>query len=113
MRKASLTSAGLALLVATLVAAAPAHSFDLSKMLSSGEEQDLNTFKLIHVADLKAMLAANAQGVHVYDANGPETRSKFGVIPSAVLLSSDDNYDLSVLPRSKGSKLVFYCANTH
>jgi hypothetical protein len=100
-------------LAAALLVAAPGYSFDLSRMLGGGEQQDLNTFRLIHIADLKAMLAANTRSVHVYDANGPETREKFGIIPSAALLSSDNNYDLSILPRGKASKLVFYCANAH
>ena len=100
-------------LTAVLFVAGPAYSFDLSRMLGGGEQQDLNTFKLIHVADLKAMLAANARSVHVYDANVPETRAKYGVIPGAALLSSDNNYDLSILPGGKLSELVFYCANAH
>lgn len=100
-------------LAAALFVAAPGYSYDLSRLLGGGEQQDLNTFKLIHVADLKAMLAANTRSVHVYDANGPETRRRFGIIPGAGLLSSDNNYDLSILPRGKASKLVFYCANAH
>lgn len=100
-------------LAAALIVASSGYSFDLSRMLGGGEQQDLNTFKLIHVADLKAMLAANARGVHIYDANVPETRAKFGIIPGAVLLSSDNNYDISILPQGKASELVFYCANSH
>lgn len=82
-------------------------------MLGGGDEQNLNTFKLIHVADLKAMMADQKNPVSVYDANGAATRSKFGVIPGAKLLDSDQKYDLSMLPADKDSKLVFYCANTH
>ena len=48
-----------------------------------------------------------------YDANVAATRDRFGTIPGATLLSSDDNYPLSVLPPNKHATLVFYCANTH
>jgi hypothetical protein len=111
MRTAIRALAGLTLIAAILVLAPRAYSYDLSKLLGNGEEQE--NFALIHVADLRGMMASNANAVHIYDANGPETRDKFGVIPGAVLLTSDDAYDLSVLPPSKTSKLVFYCANTH
>ena len=89
------------------------YAFNLGQILGKGEEQDLNTFKLIHVADLKALLASHGNQVHVYDANVAATRDRFGTIPGATLLSSDDTYPLSVLPASKHAMLVFYCANTH
>jgi hypothetical protein len=102
-------------LLAAIVAAVPVRGYalSLSELLGRGEEQDLNTFKVIHVADLKAMLAASGEKVHVYDANGDATRHRFGTIPGATLLTSDDDYPLSVLPPSKHAKLVFYCADSH
>lgn len=45
------------------------------------------------------------------DANGEKTRSDKGVIPGAVLLTSSSQYAVTELPKSKDSKLVFYCAN--
>lgn len=45
------------------------------------------------------------------DANGVETRTKQGVIPGAVLLTSSSQYDLKELPANKDAQLVFYCAN--
>jgi rhodanese-related sulfurtransferase len=45
------------------------------------------------------------------DANGSETRSKQGVIPGAVLLTSSSQYAVNELPADKNSKLVFYCAS--
>ena len=48
----------------------------------------------------------------IFDVNGAGVRTKFGVIPGATLLSSSSQYDLSVLPKNKATKLVFYCANT-
>ena len=44
------------------------------------------------------------------DANSPETRTKQGVIPGAVLLTSLQ-YDIKELPANKDAKLDFYCAN--
>ncbi len=45
------------------------------------------------------------------DANGKETRTKQGVIPGAVLLTSSSQYAVEELPKAKDTKLVFYCAN--
>jgi rhodanese-related sulfurtransferase len=46
------------------------------------------------------------------DANSAETRTKYGVIPGAVLLTSYESYDASKeLPAKKDQPLVFYCAN--
>jgi len=111
MRTAMRALAGLAFAAAIFFLAPRARAVDLSKMLGNANDHD--NFALIHVADLRGMMAADAHGVHVFDANGPDTRDRYGVIPGAVLLTSDDTYDLSVLPPSKASKLVFYCANTH
>ena len=58
-----------------------------------------------------AKLTKTKEAVFV-DANSAETRSKHGVIPGAVLLTSYTEYDPSKeLPAAKDKKLVFYCAN--
>lgn len=50
--------------------------------------------------------------VSVYDANGTDTRKKFGVIPGATLLTSAGEYDVAKeLTGDKNSKVVFYCAS--
>lgn len=105
---------GIVLLSATSIfQAAPAHALSLNQLLGrSSEDQNLDTFKLIHVADLKTLMDSG-KDLHVYDANVAETREKFGVIPGATLLNSDDKYDIGVLPKDKSAKLVFYCANSH
>ncbi len=97
-----------------LIAAAPARSFDLSRMLGNPEpDRALNTFKLIHVSDLAAAVADPKSGVEIYDANHPDTRAKYGAIPSAHLLPSADGYSIArTLPVDKSVPLVFYCANT-
>jgi rhodanese-related sulfurtransferase len=99
---------------AILTAAAPARSFDLSKMLGTPEQdQALDTFKLIHVADLKAAIADPKSGVQIYDANVADTRTEYGIIPGAHLLPSADGYSVvQELPADKNTDLVFYCANT-
>jgi hypothetical protein len=98
---------------ALTMVSAPGYPFSLSQMLGTGESENLNTFKLIHVADLKALIAESRSAVHLFDANGATTREQFGTIPGATLLDSYDDYPLSVLPPDKHAKLVFYCANTH
>jgi hypothetical protein len=102
------------LLAAILTApAVRGYAFNLSQLLGGSEEQKLDTFKLIHVGDLKELLAKLGNKVHVYDANVEATREKFGTIPGATLLPSDDNYPVSILPPNKHATVVFYCANLH
>ncbi|HEX3776497.1 MAG TPA: rhodanese-like domain-containing protein [Polyangiaceae bacterium] len=48
----------------------------------------------------------------VFDANDPDTRKEFGVVPGAVLLASHKDYPLTQLPAAKSDKLVFYCGGT-
>ena len=110
VRSAVVTISFAAILTITAVRG---YAFNLSQMLSGGEEQNLDTFKLIHVADLKALLSKSGDKVHVYDANIDVTRERFGIIPGATLLASDENYPLSVLPSNKHATLVFYCADRH
>ena len=47
--------------------------------------------------------------VALFDANGLATRSKYGAIPGASLLSHYKSYSLKELPPAKAAKLVFYC----
>ena len=100
---------------AILTAATPARSFDLSKMLGNPDhDAALDTFELIHVSDLAAALAKPNSRVLIYDANHPDTRAQYGIIPGAHLLPSADGYSVTQeLPADKNAKLVFYCANTH
>ena len=46
------------------------------------------------------------------DANNPETREKFGVVPGALLLTDHRNFALAELPADKSQPLVFYCGGT-
>ena len=48
--------------------------------------------------------------VQLVDVNTEQTRTKYGVIPGAVLLTSAGDYDTTKeLPKNKDQKLVFYC----
>ncbi len=100
-------------IVMMLGAAVPANSLDISKMLGNPQQdQSDNTFKLIHVNDLAAEIANPKSDVKIYDANLPDTRAEYGVIPGAHLLPSAAGYSVAkVLPADKNVPLVFYCAN--
>ena len=96
----------------TFAAVTPARSLDFGKLLGYGNnDPTLETFKLIHVRDLKALMNDGKGPVYIYDANVASTRTEFGVIPGATLLPSDDKYDPAILPPDKHARLVFYCAN--
>lgn len=91
----------------------PAHALSLSTLLGNHEDEN-NSIKKIHVADLVALMHDPDAHVIIYDANSENVRSKYGVIPGAKLLSSADQYDVAaMLPADKHAKLVFYCTNTH
>ena len=47
----------------------------------------------------------------VVDANDNTFRSKNGIIPGAILLTSSSEFALTELPAQKDAKVVFYCAN--
>jgi len=102
-------------IAAVLASGVTAHAFDLSKMLGNpGQDESLDTFKLIHVNDLAGAIADPKSGVIIYDANHPDTRAQYGIIPGAHLLPSADGFSVTrELPADKNAKLVFYCANTH
>jgi hypothetical protein len=113
MRTTKLAFIALTLILAAFgFSIAPTYALDFGQLLGHGSsDPTLETFKIIHVTDLRALMAKPGADVHIYDANGAGTRQKYGVIPGATLLDSDDKYDLSVLPSDKHAKLVFYCAN--
>ena len=52
-----------------------------------------------------------AKQATVVDANDNAFRSKNGIIPGAILLTSSSEFALSELPAKKDAKVVFYCAN--
>src|ERR1700728_5099341 len=92
-------------IVAMLAATSPARALDISKMLGNPEQDEsLNTFKLIHVNDLANQIADPKSDVTIYDANLPDTRARYGVIPGAHLLPSADDYSVAqTLPPNKNT----------
>ena len=71
-----------------------------------GCRADISGLATLEVSEAAAL--ASVDGTVFCDANNAKTRTKFGTIPGAVLLTSYDSYDISAeLPA--GSKLVFYC----
>jgi rhodanese-related sulfurtransferase len=97
----------LALSLSTLLAlAVPA-----AALACNGEQHAKAEVKKVTVPEL-AKLNETKQAKAV-DANSAETRSQFGIIPGAVLLTSAMDFDpAKELPAEKNQKLVFYCANT-
>lgn len=73
------------------------------------KEKQASAWKEITVEQLASLEYGK---VTIFDVNNAKVRGDKGVIPGAVLLSSSSQYDLSVLPKDKDAKLVFYCANT-
>ncbi|HUO05506.1 MAG TPA: rhodanese-like domain-containing protein [Candidatus Binataceae bacterium] len=101
-----------AMALAIFAAGAPASAFDLLNFITN-DPAPPDQFKVIHVKDLAAMIAAKNPPVYIYDANHWSLRSSVGMIPGAHLLTSPDQYDVTgTLPPDKHAELVFYCAET-
>ncbi|MGD0074278.1 MAG: rhodanese-like domain-containing protein [Candidatus Binataceae bacterium] len=99
----------VAALLAVVAGVVPAYASDVWSFLGNHE---VDSFKIIHVADLSALIAKG--DVTILDANPPDVRAQEGVIPGARLLPSSSGYDVATtLPAAKNAKLVFYCHNTH
>jgi hypothetical protein len=110
MRKAGIITA--AILAAFFGLCASANCLSLGDLLSNTESDQ--GFKIIHVADLSAMMAKPGSRVMVFDANPIDVRETEGIIPGAHLLPSSSGYDVATeLPHDKNTPLVFYCHNTH
>jgi rhodanese-related sulfurtransferase len=93
-----------------LMFAANASALDIGKLLENKEGPD--KFQIIHTADLAKLMADPKSGVWIGDANPPGVRDRYGIIPGAHQLSSDDKYDVNAeLPTDKNAKLVFYCTD--
>lgn len=102
MRNAKLASR--ALRTAALAA------FVVPALLVLGCGADTSGLNTLTVAQVSDLMASDGEAV-VCDANGADTREKYGVVPGAVLLSHYADYDVSELPAEKTRKVVFYCAS--
>ncbi len=92
--------------------ATTASAVDIGTLLNNRRPSE--TFKLLRVADLVALLQNPAAHVRIYDANHNALRRKAGMIPGARPLSSDDHYNVvDELPTNKHAELIFYCADLH
>jgi hypothetical protein len=112
MSSLSRRSFGVMLVATVLGVATSAFALDIGKLITN-DPAPPDKFKVIHVADLEAMIADKNSHVMIYDANGWGLRSRVGIIPGAHLLTSDDKYDVTTtLPPEKNANLVFYCADT-
>jgi len=97
-------------LLAFSVMTASSFAADIGTLVNNENQQD--KFKIITVNDLAKQMADPNSHVRVFDADGPDTRAKEGMIPGARPLSSDDRYDVAdELPSDKHTNLVFYCHN--
>ncbi len=106
MKRSTLLSASLSL--AAVACDKPAEpAADKTTAEKAPEKKDLHdAFPNLSPDEMQKLIEAKA-GVPV-DANGAETRSKYGIVPGAVLLSGAD-FKTAELPEDKSSKLVFYC----
>lgn len=75
------------------------------------EVKKVHKLKTINVAELETMLKTAKDNVVIFDANNDQTRKKEGVIPGSKILPKVNDYDIALLPTTKSTNLVFYCAN--
>jgi hypothetical protein len=77
--------------------------------LRAETKDEAGDFSTVTVEQLAALRAAGT--ATVVDANGAETRQKYGTIPGTLLLTHYGDYDAAKeLPLDHARKLVFYCA---
>jgi rhodanese-related sulfurtransferase len=70
---------------------------------------DVEGLDTLTVAELTEVLA-NEPATAICDANSADTRSRYGTLPGARLLSNYRDYDpVRELPADKAHPLVFYC----
>lgn len=83
---------------------------DAEETAPKDQKKDAHDAFTNHSPDEVEKLLAD-EGCTPVDANGDATRTKYGTLPGAVLLTSDTKYDLKELPEDKEAKLVFYCGS--
>ncbi len=70
------------------------------------------SYKKITVQELAAAMQKKEK-IALYDVNGAETRTKYGMIPGSKGLTHYANYDVAKeLPAAKSDHIVFYCGST-
>lgn len=69
--------------------------------------------KEVSVSEVQQYVSAKTPNVVIVDANNDEARKDAGVVPSAILLTSYNQYAINELPADKATTLVFYCYNSY
>lgn len=90
--------------------------FVLSLLISvsiAGESAKEISVQEVSVQQVQKFVQEKAANVAVLDANNSEARKDAGVVPSAILLTSYNQYAVSELPKDKNTTLVFYCYNSY
>jgi hypothetical protein len=78
---------------------------------STSETSDHSAYTEVSPDQLEQLM--NAGVALAYDANSADTRSEYGVVPGANMLTSSKSYDVGTeLTNDKSKQIVFYCANT-
>lgn len=100
--------------VCALVALAPGLALACPQDEAKAFEQLVCIEKPVSTVSIAELSRLREQSrVEVVDSNNGKVRQQFGVIPGAILLTSSSQFDPArELPSDKGTKLVFYCANT-
>ena len=98
MRTALLTG------VALVAVAIYANTAAASDCASKDKQAKLSEVSVEQLASL-----IGKKKVTVIDASGTDTRTEYGVIPGASLLTSSREYAMSELPKDRDANLVFYC----
>ncbi len=78
-----------------------------------GLAQANEAVKEISVNEVKQFVDNKTKNVAILDANNENARKDAGVVPSAILLTSYNQYALTELPKDKNATLVFYCYNSY
>ena len=67
----------------------------------------------ISVQEVQKFVQDKPANVAILDVNNDDARKVAGVVPSAILLSSYNQYAITELPKDKNTTLVFYCYNSY
>ncbi len=82
-------------------------SNDKSSSAAAEKADDVPTVTLDETDKLLAANEATA-----VDCNGDRTRTKYGILPGAVLIADEESFPASDLPADKTRRLIFYCSDT-
>ena len=67
----------------------------------------------VTVEDVQKFVQDKPANVAILDVNNDDARKGAGVVPSAILLTSYNQYAMTELPKDKNTTLVFYCYNSY